>query len=138
MDYRFTLILIAVIGIIAFIIYRRWILPVKRLNEAVKHMAEGDFDHVVPASGRGRFKKTINRLESVCGGRSSARCRQRNGHRPQEFRQIPFPNEVIIHLLKAGFDAGFFFLNFFLSVGKFVFLSILFSIVKKCSFSRKY
>ncbi len=67
MDYRFALILIIIIGLIVFVIYRRWILPVKRLNEAVDHMAEGDFDHVVPTSGRGRFKKTINRLESVCG-----------------------------------------------------------------------
>ncbi|MCR5001235.1 MAG: HAMP domain-containing histidine kinase [Lachnospiraceae bacterium] len=67
MDLRFALILITVIGLIAFIIYRRSILPARRLNEAVRHMAEGDFEHTVPQSGRGRFRKTISLLEGVCG-----------------------------------------------------------------------
>ena len=65
MGYIIVLITMIVSGITAIIIYKQFTSPVKRLEELVKHMAEGDFDREFGEGSRGVLDTTVNYLEKT-------------------------------------------------------------------------
>lgn len=65
MGYMIVFITLIVAGTAALIIYKMLIRPIKKLEELVKYMAEGDFDHEFGEGFRGVLDKTAGYLEKI-------------------------------------------------------------------------
>lgn len=65
MGYVIVFAVIAAALAAALFIYKGFVLPLKDLEDALRHMAEGDFDHEITVRGRVRTGRIVSHLEDT-------------------------------------------------------------------------